>query len=1178
MAGSVRRLLAEAMAGVIEYEEEEEEIEEGGSSDDAVSVASSTGFETADLPSDEESATGHGSSQDELRLDWDASAPLQPASHPGQASQHKEPSQLETQPLSQLAAGGVSEGSRDDGRQCCIAGTTSPSVTPACPTQSSSRAEESLGESQSQSPSQALFSFGGRLGSLQETECNDESQLQSANQSQNPSQSQSPSQSLWATRQRSASPDPEADQGQSLSLLPPVATGCQDPTNQDPGAELYSDHPCSADPEPAGTGATNLASEYAEDSVPAGFRRIRGACAASHSYTTTRPVRQHRSVPNRPKPADSANKDRSSCCYERSISVELDSHTRDADLPSEQIEGLPSPAEGPVGDDYEADNMAHSVRAAARAESRVQRLCKVKYTRTSFRNRPAATNTGSRLDRVIEKGSKFADVEAGRTGERAQHIQNCEPQNNSSQRELAAESVKDDDQSSANAGADHGGMPPDQLDSCAQAERSIQSADDALLSPPEVAEAKFDWQAWESSEESSDEEQEDDDNDNENSDDNDVGDGTGCGSGDDQQHYHGNDNETNTSNSIAQRSRTGLPPGSPRLAVQLQSHMTRPSRSIRSAPKPATRGLSPLRRVQTRSSQRRSQQNQTHALSATRTCTATDDLWRTSLTIGSRLDAMDSWGKWYEGVVVDTKQVGVNSTKLPTLLRIHFMTWAPRHQEWFDIGSESLQPLNTQAHARCGDAPDYVPPEARNELNKDFRESERRGHLREMTSCEPADTKRKRRHQADDTGTEGHKVIHKDNVQSRVFQFDDMDDGDASDELVSDGSPKSAPLPTRKASPIVTRRKKSPESVNLNKRAKTFGSSWVVGGRWDIARRKQPRTSALLNEIQENGHSESPSALGYPTTRKNSADAVATDVPARSANTKPDEARARTRTSKNQAAIEAATLAAANKSPSSVCDECGKAHANTVGKTAATPDTAAAHVHSPGRSLCNDCARRRAYIRSRQKMGTVVARVTRLTGSTDKSSPARQRTGATKKLFDGIQLCFVDGNSDRSAAADAARDLLASQIRSCGGLMVSLTPKHIREIDHRTVRLVCLASSPNKTTEYMLALAIGAMPLSTEWPARCMQDETLHPPSDFQLPPLRVPGTGSCTNAITPASAIGRILPIERRVLRTAKGRDPLLLGVRASNRFTKLWYVNCFCSLQLSTATVRIMSQFSVV
>lgn len=142
--------------------------------------------------------------------------------------------------------------------------------------------------------------------------------------------------------------------------------------------------------------------------------------------------------------------------------------------------------------------------------------------------------------------------------------------------------------------------------------------------------------------------------------------------------------------------------------------------------------------------------------------------------------------------------------------------------------------------------------------------------------------------------------------------------------------------------------------------------------------------------------------------------------------------------------------------------------------------------------------------------------------------------------------------------------------------MVSLTPKHVREIDHRTVRLVCLASSPNKTAEYMLALAIGAMPLSTEWPVRCMQDETLHPTADFQLPPLRVPGTGSSTNAMTPASTIGRILPLERRVLRTANGRDPLLLGVRASNRFTKLWYVDCHCSVQLSIATVCRMNHFS--
>lgn len=123
--------------------------------------------------------------------------------------------------------------------------------------------------------------------------------------------------------------------------------------------------------------------------------------------------------------------------------------------------------------------------------------------------------------------------------------------------------------------------------------------------------------------------------------------------------------------------------------------------------------------------------------------------------------------------------------------------------------------------------------------------------------------------------------------------------------------------------------------------------------------------------------------------------------------------------------------------------------------------------------------------------------------------------------------------------------------------MVSLTPKHVRGINHRTMRLVCLASSPKKTPEYMLALAIGAAPLSIEWAARCMQDQTLHPSSNYQLPAMRVPGTG--TDKSAPAAArgeIGRILPMERRVLRTARGRDPLLLGVRASSAFTKQWYV----------------------
>jgi hypothetical protein len=178
-------------------------------------------------------------------------------------------------------------------------------------------------------------------------------------------------------------------------------------------------------------------------------------------------------------------------------------------------------------------------------------------------------------------------------------------------------------------------------------------------------------------------------------------------------------------------------------------------------------------------------------------------------------------------------------------------------------------------------------------------------------------------------------------------------------------------------------------------------------------------------------------------------------------------------------------------------------------------------------------------------------------------SPARQRNlaspgGRKKKLFDGFEFSFVDGGTGKSAAADAARDLLASQIRSCGGVMVSLTPKHVRGIDHRASRLVCLASSPKKTAQYLLALAVGAAPLSTEWPTRCMQDETLHLVCKYQLPPLRVPGADDRSGLTAPASRseLGRILPIERRVLRTAKGRDPLLLGVRASDEFTKEWYV----------------------
>lgn len=989
-------------------------------------------------------------------------------------------------------------------------------------------------------------------------------------QSQNPSHSESPSQSLWGIREPSSSPDKnDAYKGEALPLSPSAKTESQAPIKQS----------LTVNSKPVDIRLKYAPPNNVDDSVPAGFRRIRGVVATARSYPSTRPTRQQHNIATRPRAA-SVNKSKSNCCSERRVSKDSGRRSRDDYVASGHCEGL-SHLPGGVGSADAEPEVTHSVKPKDRAESRVQRLCKVKYTRASFRNRPTATNTGSRLDRLTKKRSRFADSDAESKLEQKKHVHPCE----------RAEDDNVSDQSCTPAGSSHNGMQPTNTpNSCNQADRLAQSADEASLGSRQVAEATsdaWDWQAWESSGESS--ADEDEKNDEESSvqeyEDDDQDDhrrvvdqmkrqcNTSMGDRSCWDEREGGRQSPSSSlpdrpqtDSIVDSDQLGLL-SQEALAAQPQSHLARPSRNAQVAPKPARavskpkHGLSSPRRVQTRSSsQRRSQRNCTPP-SLTTTSVANVDPWRMSLTTGSRLDAMDSWGKWYEGVVVDTKQGHVNNcAKLAVALRIHFMTWSPRYQEWFDIRSESLQPLNTHPHSPNGDAPDYVPPEALTAPND--------GCVGTLTAAsKAAKTKTGCSHKRQSTRVEGDQAKHK----AKIMDFHDTNDGCVSDEAVSDAhrSPRSTGSAAlrlkRKASPIVPRRRKSPESMDTVKRAKRQGNgssveSWVVGGRWDIARCGQLNaTTALSDQFQDHGGIEALPAVGHPTSREGAAEGAVADSSARAASTTPNEARARKGPSKNQVAIDAANLASKNRSPCAACDECGNAQANAMSKAAASSDAAAAHTFSPGRTLCGACAKRRAYIKSRTKMGTVVARVTRRTSSADKPSPVRQRPRRKKKLFDGIEFCFVDGSSGRTAAADAARDLLASQIRSCGGMMVSLTPKHVRGIDHRAIRLMCLASSPKKTPEYMLALAIGATPLSVEWPARCMQDESLLPNSGFQLPPLRVPGSGTGAGTGAPACARnenGRILPMERRVLRTAKGRDPLLLAVRASSKFAKQWYV----------------------
>ena len=390
-------------------EHEHEHEHEHDDDDDASSVASSCGFETIDLPSDDEhSASPTGSSPGEqLRLDWDASAPPQPLSQqesPSQEQQEEEPPQPPfRKPAATTPHDGQERGAADDATPSPPGATSQQNPTPVV--------EDSPDGSQSQSPSQALFSFGGGLASPQEIRYDDDSQSQPAAQEQPRSAGGSASQSqldgspsLWHTRQPGLSAphdDSDEEHEESLSLSPPLNTESQgtsasarESQNLLPQRQsAVPDDPEPGDPEPGDpepgdlvdTRTDDVSPKRTVDSVPAGFRRVRGVVAAPTLPTSPTTLES--------SPRYSPKDDQS------------DQRTR-TERASEPVAPASELAESSGQDDeLIPGQMPSRCRPRARAESRAQRMCKYQYTRSSFRNRPAATNTGSRLARIIEKGS-----------------------------------------------------------------------------------------------------------------------------------------------------------------------------------------------------------------------------------------------------------------------------------------------------------------------------------------------------------------------------------------------------------------------------------------------------------------------------------------------------------------------------------------------------------------------------------------------------------------------------------------------------------------------------------------------------------------------------------------------------------------------------------------------------
>jgi hypothetical protein len=500
------------------------------------------------------------------------------------------------------------------------------------------------------------------------------------------------------------------------------------------------------------------------------------------------------------------------------------------------------------------------------------------------------------------------------------------------------------------------------------------------------------------------------------------------------------------------------------------------------------------------------------------------------------------------------------------------MSWSAKYQEWFGISSSSLQPLNTHTHAPSGDAPGYVPMELRMNTG---RKAEQEDDLDDESSKRTQRLRKRSKSSSMWTGAKSDIEEEERNAAVSASAGFEFDEGDDNEDIVSDTDEKEQAgkrlfrrrrwgKTTRFAadgSPIVLRRKKATKVVTKESyakiRAKQSAESWVEGGRWDTAAlgcSRKTRDASDSNIPDDSGliSVAAAEALGKLATRLRR-------MPPES----PVGTQKRKRPSKNLPAMQAAaaaekadwkavpltrkTMGSGQTSGLATCDGCGEMMSFIT-----TGDTSLVTVHpdSPGRTLCDICVQRQVYLRSRAKMGTVVARaIGRRSPSV--SPVSRGHSSRSKKLFHEYDFAFLDDSSTTSAAASAARDLLARQVRSCGGTLVNLTTKYARELDPLKSRLICLASAPENSTQYLLALAIGAVPLSFEWPTRAMQAEKLVPTVSYQLKSLRVPG---CAELHGQYGQLGQVLPIERRVLRTAKGKDPLLMGVKASEDFTQEW------------------------
>ena len=1082
------------------------------------------------------------------------------------------------------------------------------------------------GSQQSQSPSQALFSLGGiasplhmEYGDTQDSPAEPPQLPDSLYQSEH-----SESQSLWQARRQethaaTAAAGSSEDEHESLSLsqsqtahsesqnlLPTSSKGAAHQPRASAISAISVDSPVveyreSPSAVPSAAAPTDAAAEaHAEAeadghaSEPAAADGSDEAPIEDHGQTMARTIpagfRQIRG-PRTVQPTDldppAAKRTRGRRGFHGGYASASPVSEPEADSSPEREEDPPVVSEQTTS------------RLKARAGKRTQRLCKNRYTRDAFKNRPEAIYGRARRNSPAAEAEREGRADTSPSTQRIDSLTST-----------VDDVPEDPDRRAEQAGLQEVSSPADASEVTGE-EQEHKPPEVAAAAAPKTAADAWDWQAWESSEDEEDEEEESsEDEANANEDDGedaeedaDVG-GDAPVASDDQegtQQLAESDDETDQQaaakpSTPTQKFRADLEAHAANLDESEQTDSLQPAQVPREVPKREDL-VAPVavvpRRVQTR---RRSQRSSQRGAAAEESPAVDVEPWRKVLTTGSRCDAMDGWGKWYEGVVVAVQDFLYCSK--PRSLRVHFMSWSAKYQEWFDISSNSLQPLNTHPHAPGGDAPGYVPPELRMNAGRNVEENEDDDSYGFAKST----SKRKQRlrnRSKSSTILTGAASAEEDNAATSTsddvqasagFEFDEPgdDDGYGSEEISSDADEEEEEEEEerpasrgrrcikrkRATSPIVSRRKraskasakKKPEDEPAKK------ETWVEGGRWDVASLGLSRqTKDILNK-------PSPAAVvaevaEKPASRPRRAAAVKGRPPPKTA-VSPAGERKRKRPSKNLPAIQAAAAAAADKSDTkavpltrkrrsdqthavATCDGCGEpiacsASAAAGGGARSRLPLVAVHADSPGRALCDTCAKRRAYIRSRAKMGTVVAAQVR--GRRSPSvSPARRALPAPKKLFAGYDFAFLDsGVTFTTAAAGAARDLLARQIRSCGGTMVSLTPMYARELDPQKSRLICLASVPKNTAQYLLALAIGAVPLSVEWPTRAMQDEKLVPTASYQLKPLRVPGCGEFQHG--QYGQLGQVLPIERRVLRTAKGKAPLLLGVRASEQFTREW------------------------